>query len=116
MMPKKKGLPRQLEEDQDLNDPDHQSPEEFAKEFFGDTAVSQSDDHGLPTLDWLKSQYKTKSAVIRYLVNQGYEIKHIAKHLGVKYQHVRNVATSKLKRGPNEDWRPKAERKEHFGD
>ncbi|SRR6266403_619611 len=115
MLPRKHGLPRALEADDELNDSEHQSPEEFAKEFFGDSAQPQ-DDKGLPSLVWLKSQYKTKSAAIRYLVNQGFAIKDIAKHLGVKYQHVRNVATSKLKRGPNEDWRPKDERKEHFGD
>ena len=113
---KKRGLPRALEEDSELNDAEgSQSPEEFAKEFFG-VADKPQDDKGLPSLEWLKSQYKTKSAVIRYLINQGFQIKDIAKHLGVKYQHVRNVATGKLKRGPNEDWRPRDQRKEHFGD
>lgn len=60
---------------------------------------------GLPTLEWIKSTFTTKSAAVRYLINQGHEVKDIAKHLGMKYQHVRNVATSTLKRGPNEDWR-----------
>ena len=59
---------------------------------------------GMPSLTWLKEQYKTKSAAIRYLVHEGFAIKDIAKHLNVKYQHVRNVATQPLKRGPNEDW------------
>lgn len=120
MMGKKSGLPRALEQTDENGDPirpndDSQSPEEFAREFFGDAATPQ-DDKGLPSREWLKDQYKTKSAAIRYLVNQGFAIKDIAKHLDIKYQHVRNVATSQLKRGPNEDWRPKAERKEHFGE
>ena len=60
---------------------------------------------GLPELSWIKEQFSTKSAAVRYLVNQGHEVKDIAKHLNMKYQHVRNVATTTLKRGPNEDWR-----------
>jgi len=87
-----------------------QTPEEFAREMFGDAGISQSEEHGLPTLGWLKENYKTKSAAIRYLVHEGFQIKHIAKHLGIKYQHARNVATQTLKRGPNEDWRPKEQR------
>ena len=60
---------------------------------------------GLPTREWLKEQFSTKSAAVRYLVNQGFEVKDIAKHLNMRYQHVRNVARTDLKRGPNEDWR-----------
>lgn len=106
---RKRGLPRALEEsliddERFPNGVPEQSPEEFAQEFFGDTAQPQNE-LGLPGLDWLKAQFKTKSATIRYLINQGFAVKDIAKHLGVKYQHVRNVATSTLKRGPNEDWR-----------
>lgn len=62
-------------------------------------------DKGLPTLEWIKEQFSTKSAAVRYLVNQGHEVKDIAKHLNMRYQHVRNVANNPLKRGPNEDWR-----------
>lgn len=62
-------------------------------------------DKGLPTKEWLKEQFSTKSAAVRYLVNQGLEVKDIAKHLGMRYQHVRNVSKNELKRGPNEDWR-----------
>lgn len=86
------------------------SPKEFAREFFPDgTAEAQQD---LPSLEWIKENYETKSAAIRYLISRGYAVKVIAKHLGIKYQHVRNVATNKLKRGPNEDWRPKKDRQE----
>lgn len=60
---------------------------------------------GLPTREWLKEQFQTKSAAVRYLVNQGFAVKDIAKHLEMRYQHVRNVSKTDLKRGPNEDWR-----------
>lgn len=78
------------------------SLEEFVRDLHGDADTPQD---GLPSLIWLKEQFETTSARIRYLVNQGFEVKLIAKHLGVRYQHARNVATSTLKRGPNEDWR-----------
>lgn len=105
-MGSKHGLPKALQEELDNErfQEEQQTPEEFAKEFFGEADKPQ-DDKGLPSLSWLKEQFKTKSAAIRYLVNQGFEVKDISKHLGVRYQHVRNVATSPLKRGPNEDWR-----------
>lgn len=62
-------------------------------------------DKGLPTKEWLKEQFSTKSAAVRFLINQGFEVKDIAKHLDMRYQHVRNVSKTELKRGPNEDWR-----------
>ena len=98
--PKKTGKPKALEHTEE--DPKHRSPEEFAKDFFGQADIPQD---GLPTLDWLETQFQTKSASVRFLINQGHSVKLIAKHLGMRYQHVRNVATSELKRGPNEDWR-----------
>ncbi len=69
---------------------------------------------GMPSKEWLKEQFSTKSAAVRYLVselcpNGPFAIKDIAKHLDMRYQHVRNVATSPLKRGPNEDWRPRTQ-------
>lgn len=60
---------------------------------------------GLPPLHWLQSTFKTKSAVIRYLFAQGHSVKTIAKHTGFRYQHVRNVLTTNLKRGPNEPYK-----------
>jgi hypothetical protein len=81
-----------------------QSLGEFIDEAHGSNTLAQPID-GLPSADWLQSQFRTKSAVIRYLVSQGHPIKSIARHLGMKYQHVRNVAKNELKRGPNEDWR-----------
>jgi hypothetical protein len=41
---------------------------------------------------------KSKSQIIRYLADLGYERAAIAKFLGVKYQHVRNVLTAPQKR------------------
>jgi hypothetical protein len=98
---RKSGLPRALEPEDDPHEP---TMEQFIQEMHGQADVPQN---GMPPLTQLKEQYKTKSAAIRYLVHEGFEIKAIAKHLGVRYQMVRNVATNPLKRGPNEDWRPK---------
>lgn len=99
----KKGKPKALVEAEEAEQqPAEQSPEEFAKEMFGSADTPQN---GLPSLEWLKGQFQTKSAAVRYLVNQQHPIKVIAKHLGMRYQHVRNVANQHLKRGPNEDWR-----------
>jgi hypothetical protein len=86
-----------------------ESPEEFAKRFFGDSSPQETQE-GLPTLAWLKEQFRTKSAAIRYLNSElggSHPPKVIAKHLGIRYQHARNVCTTTLKRGPNEDWRPR---------
>lgn len=107
-MIRKTGLPRALEEEREILE--GQSPEEFAKEFFPSSDVSSGasvEQEGLPSIEWLKSQFQTKSAAIRYLHSLGHQPKVIAKHLGIKYQHARNVCTTKLKRGPNEDWHPK---------
>jgi hypothetical protein len=85
------------------------SPEEFALQFFGDGSPRENQE-GLPSLEWLKNQFRTKSAAIRYLhsdMGGAHPPKIIAKHLGIRYQHARNVCITELKRGPNEDWRPK---------
>lgn len=99
--PKKSGKPKQLDEQVEMP-----SLAEHIKELHGQPDLPQN---GLPPLDWLKSQFQTKSAAIRYLVSQGHETKLIAKHMGVRYQMVRNVKTNQLKRGPNESWMPKQE-------
>lgn len=106
---RKTGLPRALEEDPEIAEV--QSPEEFAKEFFGGQEIvhSRLDQEGLPSIEWLGKNYQTKSARIRYLHSLGHSPKVIAKHLGIRYQMARNVCTTLLKRGPNEDWRPKPE-------
>ena len=42
--------------------------------------------------------YTTKSAKIRFYLSKGYARKEIANHLGIKYQHVRNVEVTLLKK------------------
>ena len=44
------------------------------------------------------SGLKTKSAQIRYLHSQNYSRSQIANYLDIRYQHVRNVLTTELKR------------------
>lgn len=112
--PRKTGKPKALEpndEPERLDFHGDGSLEEFVKAMHHESGPTENQ-FGMPTVEWLKTHYKTKSAVIRYLVSDqcpGGPFKHkdIAKHLGLRYQHVRNVAISPLKRGPNEDWRPK---------
>lgn len=97
--PKKSGKPKALEDPEG----DEPSLKDFIEQMHGDGALAQPQ-NGLPSLVWIKEQFRTKSAAIRFLVNQGHEVKVIAKHLGVRYQMVRNIAHNPLKRGPNEDW------------
>lgn len=77
-----------------------QSLDEFVKEMFQTTPQAEAD--GMPSLAWLKEQFKTKSAAIRYLHSKNFTVNQIHKHLGIRYQHVRNVLSTELKRGPNE--------------
>ncbi len=99
-----------------IEDPDHEdfgkvvpaddvTLSEFVQTMHEPNYSPVGSEKGLPTLEWIKENFQTKSAAVRYLINQKFEVKDIAKHLNMKYQHVRNVATSPLKRGPNEDWR-----------
>jgi len=46
----------------------------------------------------LMNQHKTKSAVIRFLHKEGLKRGEIAKLLDIRYQHVRNVLVTPLKR------------------
>lgn len=81
--------------------------EESLDEFLQENMLTSTQEaNGMPSLEWLGKTFKTKSARIRYLVTKGFKTKDIAKHLGVKYQHVRNVSTTTLKRGPNESFDP----------
>jgi 2-C-methyl-D-erythritol 4-phosphate cytidylyltransferase len=48
-------------------------------------------------LEALMTEYKTKSTVIRFLTTQGQTRSQIAKFMGIRYQHVRNVLTQPLK-------------------
>lgn len=79
---------------------------QFLHEVLGTSAAEVTNGEGvLPSLEFIKQNFKTKSAAIRYLYTQGIEVKVIAKHLNVRYQHVRNVLTTELKRGPNEPFK-----------
>jgi DNA-binding NarL/FixJ family response regulator len=112
MMAKKR---RELEHDPELDDPSaapKQEPEslaDFLAETFGHSDIGpepepQIPEGQLPSIAWIRKNFKTKSAAIRYLINKGHSVKDIAALLNVKYQHVRNVKVTHLKRGPNEDW------------
>lgn len=50
------------------------------------------------TLESLMSQYKTKSALIRELHSRGKTRGEIAKFMGIRYQHVRNVLITPIKK------------------
>ncbi len=63
-----------------------------------------SEDLQIPSPDWIKSNFNTKSGAIRYLHGKGYDVLTISKHLDIRYQHVRNVINQDLKRGPNESY------------
>lgn len=58
--------------------------------------VAKTEQVQLPDL----SAFTTKSAQIRHLANIGWSRGQIAKGLGIRYQHVRNVLIQPLKRGP----------------
>jgi hypothetical protein len=98
-------------------DEERLSPEEFVKDFFPNGLAEPQNlpntNYNLPPLEWLKRNFDTKSAAIRYLVSKGIPTKIIAKHLGILYPHARNVSITPLKRGPNEPWIPKCERQPH---
>lgn len=102
----KKGLPKALQAEVDEEEQKAQEPtlEQFVDEMHGG-AQSSTLPEGWPSREWLQEKFQTKSAIIRYLISTGKEIKDIAKHYGFRYQHVRNVSKNELKRGPNEDWR-----------
>lgn len=71
-----------------LVDPIDETPSE-------ETKVSKT----IPTVDSMKGLgYNTKSAMIRYLDSEGFKRGDIAKHLGIRYQHVRNVLVQPLKK------------------
>lgn len=73
-------------------------------EFLGDlhTSSTVADKDGMPSLQWLRNNFATKSGRIRYLTEKSFTPKEIADHLHIKYQHAYNVANQVLKRGPNE--------------
>lgn len=48
-------------------------------------------------LQALMTEHKTKSAVIRHLTSLGKSRSEVAKFMGIRYQHVRNVLTQPVK-------------------
>jgi hypothetical protein len=80
-----------------------QTLDQFLVEQFEESKTGN--ELGMPPLKWLKEQFQTKSARIRYLHAQNFKVKDIAKHLNIRYQHVRNVLSTELKRGPNENFK-----------
>lgn len=62
---------------------------------------------GLPPItDIVIPSHTTKSGTIRWLHELGYEVKEIYVFLGIKYQMVRNIITTKPKRAAREDLAP----------
>lgn len=111
---RKTGKPKALEEDEAQHEEPDQDLAGFLREMHGESLESaddtnqeraEDDPNKLPSLGWLKDHFKTKSATIRYLtIERKFPVAQVAKHLGVKYQHVRNVTRQILKRGPNESF------------
>ncbi len=105
--PKRSFAEFQKAKDKERNTPEPKKKEETLDAFLGDMfqQTKTGEEGGMPTLDWLKSKFRTKSAAIRYLHDQGHSVNEIRLHLNLRYQHVRNVLKTQLKRGPNEDFK-----------
>jgi len=74
------------------------SPEEFAAQLFGGGSLREPQE-GFASLEWLKGQFETKSAAIRYLhSDQGgaHPPKVIAKQRSIRYQHAQRVHNARL--------------------
>lgn len=46
----------------------------------------------------LLTEHKTKSGIIRFLNSKGYKNGPIAKYMGIRFQHVRNVLVTPVKK------------------
>jgi hypothetical protein len=89
----------------EVSETPHDLIPETLDEFLRDihqTSSLNTQNSDLPSLEFLKKHFKTRSAAIRYLHSKGHSVNVIHKHLNLRYQHVRNVLTTELKRGPNE--------------
>lgn len=87
------------DEEDDREDLDAETLEQFVAALHNTKNLGEG---YIPSAEWLKSQFRTKSAAIRFLDTQGYKPKEISKCLDIRQQHVRNVLAQNLKRGPNE--------------
>lgn len=114
MTVKKTGKPKALEQEEGGDGIEQETLDDFLRNMHGESIQSadsenqardEDDPSKLPSIAWLKEHFKTKSAMIRYLtIERKIKVAVAAKHLGVKYQHVRNVTHQVLKRGPNESF------------
>jgi len=97
------GLRRQNNEadDDDNDDNNDNNDNKLPPELFAEPDPEPSNTN-LPSAEWIKANFKTKSGAIRYLDSQGFKTKDIVGLLRIRYQHVRNVLTKELKRGPSE--------------
>lgn len=115
---RKSGKPLALELAEQDGETQNGGPKEslsdFLRDMHGESPESadvqnqsraEDDPSRIPSIGWLKEKFKTKSATIRYLtIERKFPVAQVAKHLGLKYQHVRNVTHQVLKRGPNESF------------
>lgn len=70
------------------------------------TAATKVDPKGTEVLDPMASyvlkdlmtEYKTKSATIRFLTSEGQTRSNIAKFMNIRYQHVRNVQVQDIEK------------------
>jgi len=62
------------------------------------TKTSTKTETEIPTYDVLIKEHKTKSAVIRYLNSRQMKRADIARYMGIRYQHVRNVLVQDAER------------------
>lgn len=65
-------------------------------------AAPHAEQHITPMVSSPYDHLHTKSAKIRAMHADGFSRADIARALGILYQHVRNVLTQELKRGPHE--------------
>lgn len=67
-------------------------------EVVTETIETSKVEVSMDTVENLMKEHKTKSGVVRYLTAQGHTRAAIAKHLGIRYQHVRNILVTPLKK------------------
>lgn len=70
---------------------DEQADWELTEEELAELDEMLRPPGAMPSYAWLQSNFKTKSAAIRYLHTQGFQVKEISQHLGLKYRHVFGV-------------------------
>lgn len=75
--------------------------------FVEETEDGKKETRYLPPIYRLQMpETRTKSALIRWLWELGYDVKTISKGLDIRYQQVRNIITTEPKRAAREDLPP----------